>query len=285
MNADRLKGKTVIVTGGAQGIGRAMTLGLVGEGANVAIVDIAEDVANALVQQLSATHGSGRVLAIRADVCQLAECRRVVAQAVQHFGSVQGLINNAGRGMTAIRADYLDRPVRFWEVEPERWQALMDLNVRAPFFMAQALAPRLIDQRWGRIVNITTSLDTMYRAAYTPYGPSKACLEAATVSWARDLQGSGVTCNALIPGGAVNTAFFDKSAPLQRDTLIQPEAMAAPACWLMSDASAGATAQRYVARLWDRSKPDAEAAAAAGSPAAWQAMGSQSLWPGAKPVN
>jgi NAD(P)-dependent dehydrogenase (short-subunit alcohol dehydrogenase family) len=171
MNADRLKGKSVIVTGGAQGIGRAMALGLVGEGANVAIVDIAEGAARALVEQIAADHGRGRALAIRADVCQLAECQRVVVQAVHQFGSVQGLINNAGRGMTAIRADYLDRPVRFWEVEPERWQAVMDLNVRAPFFMAQALAPRLVEQGWGRIVNITTSLDTMYRAAYTPYGP------------------------------------------------------------------------------------------------------------------
>ncbi|MBV7482758.1 SDR family NAD(P)-dependent oxidoreductase [Bordetella sp. BOR01] len=281
---ERLTGRTVIVTGGAQGIGRAMALGLVSEGAKVAIVDIAEDAARSLVESIGAEHGAGRALAIRADICQPDECARVVAQAVERFGQVDGLVNNAGRGMTAIRSDYLDRPVPFWEVDADRWQALMDLNVRAPFFLAKLIAPRLVAQKWGRIINITTSLDTMYRAAYTPYGPSKAWLEAATVGWARDLEGTGVTCNALIPGGAVNTAFFDKSAPLQRDSLIQPEAMVAPACWILSDEAGGISGHRFVARLWDRNLADADAAKAAGSPAAWQMLGSQSLWPGAKPV-
>ena len=280
----RLKDRVVVVTGGAQGMGRAMTLGLLARGARVVVVDIAEAAAQELAGQAEARHGADRLLALKADVCQLDECRRVADAARARFGAVHALVNNAGRGMTAIRRDYLDRPVPFWEVEPDRWQALMDLNVRAPFFMAQTLTPGFIAQRWGRIVNITTSLDTMYRAAYTPYGPSKAWLEAATVGWARDLAGSGVTCNALIPGGAVNTAFFDRNAPLQRDTLIQPEAMVAPVCWLLSDEAADTTAQRFVARLWDEGLPAAEAAKAAGSPAAWQAMGSQSLWPGAKPV-
>lgn len=143
----------------------------------------------------------------------------------------------------------------------------------------------MLAQRRGRIINVTTSLDTMYRAAYTPYGPSKAWLEAATVGWARDLADSGVTCNVLLPGGAVNTGFFDAAAPLARETLIQPETMVAPACWLMSDESSAATGRRYVARLWDASLPDAQAAEAAGAPAAWQTLGAQSLWPGAKPVS
>lgn len=277
-----LAGKTFIVTGGAQGMGRAMSLGIAQQGASVVIVDIANDAAQSLASGIE--EAGGQALALMADVCDEGVCRTVVDRALDRFGAVHGLINNAGRGMTAIRADYLDRPVRFWEVDSGRWQALMDLNTRAPFLMARALAPHMIAQRWGRIINVTTSLDTMYRAAYTPYGPSKAWLEAATVGWSRDLEGTGVTCNALIPGGAVNTAFFDANAPLDRRALIQPEAMVPPVSWLLSDGAASTTGYRFVARLWNEALPPSEAAEKAGSPAAWQAMGSQSLWPGAKPI-
>jgi len=153
-----------------------MVLGPVAEGARMVVVDIAEAAAQALAQDIEAVHGAGRVLALIASVCEWAECQRVVHAAREHFGSVQELINNAGRRMTAIRADYLGQPVRFWEVPVDRRQAVMDLNVRAPFYMAQSLAPHLVEQRWSRIVNITTSLDTMYRASYTPDGPSKPWL-------------------------------------------------------------------------------------------------------------
>ena len=75
--------------------------------------------------------------------------------------------------------------------------------------MAKALVPRLIAQGWGRIVNITTSHGTMVtRAGRPPYGPTKAALEAATVIWAKDLAGTGVTVNALLPGGAADTRMI-----------------------------------------------------------------------------
>ncbi|OWT61732.1 SDR family NAD(P)-dependent oxidoreductase [Candidimonas nitroreducens] len=278
-----LVGKTFIITGGAQGMGRAMSMGIAREGANIIVVDIAEQACRELAQAITAA--GDKALAVPGDICDIDVCHSVVDRAIAHFGAVHGVVNNAGRGMTAIRADYLDRPVPFWEVDPALWQSLMDLNTKAPFLMARAVAPHLVAQKWGRIVNVTTSLDTMYRAAYTPYGPSKAWLEAATVGWSRDLASHGVTCNALLPGGAVNTAFFDAHAPLDRSTLIQPDAMIPPICWLLSEDGGATTGYRFVARLWDASLPPSEAAMKCGSPAAWQSMGAQSLWPGARPVS
>ena len=125
--------------------------------------------------------------------------------------------------MQSISETYMNEPVRFWEAEPARWQAMMDVNFKAPFLLARAVVPSMIDAGWGRIVNVTTSLDTMIRQNYTPYGQSKAALEAATSSWAKELVGTGVTANVLIPGGPTNTGFLPASAPFARAALVQPD--------------------------------------------------------------
>ena len=100
--------------------------------------------------------------------------------------------------------------------------------------MAKAVAPALVAQGWGRIVNIVTSHFTMVMDGFSPYGPSKAALEAATVIWAKDLAGTGVTVNALLPGGPGNTRMIPLDEVPDRSTLVQPEVMMAPITWLMS---------------------------------------------------
>ena len=148
--------------------------------------------------------------------------------------------------------------------------------------LAGLVAPHLIDQAWGRIINVTTSLDTMHRRAYTPYGPSKAALEAASSCWAKDLDGTGVTVNVLVPGGPTNTGFIPGDAPFDRATLVQPEVMVAPICWLVSKESDGVTDCRFVGRYWDTGLPASEAAEASKAPAAWPGLGLPAAWPGAK---
>lgn len=282
--ADNIAGRVALISGGATGIGRAMALGLLARGCRVAVVDLKDDALARFEQDARHASATAEVLAVQGDVTRLEDCERAVSTVVQRFGALDGLVNNAGLGMRAIKEDNLESPVRFWEVDPGRWQLVVDVNFKGSFFMARSAAPHMVAQKRGRIVNVTTSLDTMLRAAYTPYGQSKAALEAATVSWARDLDGTGVTVNVLIPGGAVNTNFFSPEAQLNRDELLQPDVMVAPLCWLMSDASAAVTAQRFVARRWDGTLPAAEAARQAGRAAAWQDMGAESAWPGGKPV-
>jgi 3-oxoacyl-[acyl-carrier protein] reductase len=276
-----LAAKVAIVTGGAGGIGSAMTLGLLAKGARVVAVDIDADALETLAAIAVKTAGPERVLPIAADISRLDDCERIVRRASEAFGSVNVLVNNAGVGMQTIRRNYMSEPVRFWEVEPDRWQRMMDINWKAPFMLSRAAAPHMLAAGWGRIVNVTTSLDTMIRGAYTPYGMAKAALEAATSSWAKDLAGTGVTVNVLVPGGPANTGFIPANAPMDRSKMVQPEVMVAPVCWLASDESDGVSDCRFVARDWDPSLPPAEAAAKSRGPAAWPNVGAPAVWAGA----
>ena len=280
MSEQDLKGRVVIITGAGGGMGSAMTLGVAARGAQVTAVDT--DAASVEAVAKAAEEKGGAVLPMVADVSRLEECRKIVEQTRTHFGGMHVLVNNAGVGMQTIRKNYMNEPVRFWEADLERWQRLMDVNWKGPFMLAGIAAPHLIAQGWGRIVNVTTSLDTMHRRAYTPYGPSKAALEAASSCWAKDLEGTGVTVNVLVPGGPTNTGFIPEAAPFDRARLVQPEVMVAPICWLVSDDSDGVTDCRFVGRYWDTSLPPSEAAEGSKAPAAWPGLGLQAAWPGAK---
>ena len=276
-----LAGKVAIITGAGGGMGRIMTHGLIRRGAKVACVDVNGEAVNTTADTGNQIGGAGSAIAIVADITRIEECERIVARAVAAFGTVNILVNNAGIGMQTIDDNYMNKPVRFWEVNPDRWQRMMDVNFKAPFLMARAAVPHMIAQKWGRIVNVTTSLDTMIRGAYTPYGQTKAALEAATATWAKDLKDSGVTVNVLVPGGPTNTGFIPASAPFDRSKLVQPSVMEAPIVWLASNESDGITDCRFVGQSWDTALPPSEAAKKVCAPAAWPNMGIQAAWPGA----
>ena len=280
--AGPLAGKVAIVTGGGGGMGSAMALGLVGDGADVLAVDVRAEALEALAARARERNGPGRLDFRAADITDAGACAGLVERAHVAFGGLHMVVNNAGIGMQTIRETYMNDPVPFWEADIDRWQRMMDVNFKAPFMIARFAAPHLVAQGWGRIVNVTTSLDTMHRKAYTPYGQSKAALEAATSTWAKDLDGTGVTCNVLVPGGPTNTGFIPANAPFDRDTLVQPSVMVAPILWLASGDSDGVTDCRFVGNDWDLALPPADAAAAARAPAAWPGAGTVAAWPGAR---
>ena len=274
-----LDGKAVIVTGAAGGLGRAMAEALAKAGADVAAVDLSEPALAAMAEEIAASRPAGRVLPLAADLSQPESCAAAVSRAADGLGHITGLVNNAGIGLSSIREDYYARNLKFWEVPDERWQAIFAVNARAPFLLAKAVVGRFLDQGWGRIVNVTTSMDTMIRRGWTPYGPSKAALEAQSACWAKDLEGSGVTVNVLVPGGPANTPMVPAASSPNRDAMVQPEVMRAPICWLMSDDSDGFTGQRLTGAGWDTSLPGREAAERSAAPAAWPGAGQQSVWP------
>jgi NAD(P)-dependent dehydrogenase (short-subunit alcohol dehydrogenase family) len=128
----------------------------------------------------------------------------------------------------------------------------------------------MLKQRWGRIVNISMNHETMRRTGFSPYGPSKAALESETIIWARDLAGTGVTVNSLLPGGASNTGMVPESiAVSERRRLLDPEIMVPPLLWLVSEEAGEVTGARFVAKLWDSSLPPAHAAEKARAMAGW----------------
>jgi NAD(P)-dependent dehydrogenase (short-subunit alcohol dehydrogenase family) len=256
-----LQGRVCIVTGAAHGLGRAMAQALLDAGARVVAMDVVE-------LGTESAKNTGRLLNIRGDVSSLADCKGVVDRTLQHFGAIHVLVNNAGIGTRAINPDYDVKALRFWELSPEGWHRIVAVNLIGAFNMAHAATPHMIAAGFGRIVNISTGPETMARYGDSPYGPSKAALESCTAIWAKELAETGVTCNALAPGGPVDTALARGSIPGRRKSaFLQADIMAPPVLWLASDRSARWTGRRFVARNWDPALPPDQAAAKAASPA------------------
>jgi NAD(P)-dependent dehydrogenase (short-subunit alcohol dehydrogenase family) len=263
MPADR---KTAIVTGAASGIGRAMTLGLLQHGVDVAAVD--RDATNLAALAATVHDTPGTMQTIPADLSQSAAFDQIVSAVLGRFGKIDVLVNNAGIGQASIKANQRRDPIRFWEITPEQWQRFLAVNATAPIMMARAVVPQMLSAGKGRIITVTTSLGTMVREGYLLYGASKAAAESAMAVLAADLKGSGVTSNVLVPGGVTNTGIVGDEAG-DRARMLQPEIMVPPLLWLISDAAASVTAQRFVAMDWDAKLPPDQAAAKAGVPIAW----------------
>ncbi len=259
-------GKICLVTGAGTGLARAMTLGLARAGAHVLACDIDEQGLAGTLDLAKAAGAPGRVVAHRVDVSDMAQCDAAVARAESEFGQLDVLVNCAGLGPVYMRRDFVANPLRFWDADPARWQRMLEVNIRGPFLLARAAAPKMLARKWGRVVNITTSFSTMIRGGNMPYGQTKASLEAATASWAGDMENTGVTCNVLIPGGAADTTMIPLEVMPDRGKLVPAGAMAAPVVFLASPASDGVNGKRFVAQYF---KPDAPLSAPGCMPVAW----------------
>lgn len=271
--------RVAVVTGGAKGMGREMALALLRNGRKVAAVDNDRASLEEL-RAIAASNGlDAALLNVEADLSEAASIDDVVRAVMAKFARVDILVNNAGVGQATIRPDNWRNRVRFWEVTPAQWRKFFAVNSDAQFLLSRAVVPGMISRNWGRIINITTSLDSMLRAGFVPYGATKAATEACTAVMAADLAGTGVTANVLVPGGPTNTAFIPSAAGFDRSSMLQPEIMAAPLLWLVSDEASATTARRFIAARWDSSLPAAQAAEQAGAPVAWGGLGSQMVRP------
>jgi NAD(P)-dependent dehydrogenase (short-subunit alcohol dehydrogenase family) len=266
-----LSGKTAIVTGAGRGLGRSMALGLARAGANVVLTAARNRrEIDQVAEEAAKSPAGGKVMQLVADVAREEDCQRVVSETVREFGAVHILVNNAGRGMRFVSEKFFDTPSKFWETDPAVWKMIVDTNVNGPFLMSRAAAPHMIKQRWGRIVNISINHETMRRAGFSPYGPSKAALESETIIWAQDLAGTSVTVNALLPGGATDTGMVPQDIPTNlRKQLLHPDIMIPPLLWLVSEAASGITGSRFAANLWDAALAPTQAAEKARMMAGW----------------
>ncbi len=263
-----LAGRVAIVTGAASGMGRVMARALADAGASVAAVDV--DAAG-LGRLAAEAVFSGRLLTVTADVSQASASQGTIQQVLARFQQLDILINCAGIGMSHASGDGGAR-VKFFEADAQGWQRILAINCIGAFLMARFAAVPMIERGWGRIINVTTSFDTMLAAGFSAYGASKAALEANCAIWAKDLEGTGVTVNVLVPGGPTDTPGFFPAGKPRPAVLLDPQIMAVPVVWLASPQSDGVSGCRFIARDWDRSLPAAEAAARVRAAAGWPAL-------------
>jgi 3-oxoacyl-[acyl-carrier protein] reductase len=244
-----------------------MAVGLSRAGFRVAITAACN---RAEIEAVARETSPGQIHPIVADVSRESACGALVEEVQTRFGPVDVLVNNAGRGMRFVSERFLVEPSRFWETDPETWRTIIETNVNGPFFMARAVVPSMIARGWGRIINISMNHQTMRRRGFSPYGPSKAALESETIIWAQELAGTGVSVNALLPGGASLTGMIPAEVPAElRTNLLSPEIMVPPLLWLVSEAADGISGQRVNASRWDPNLNPSEAAAKACEPAGW----------------
>jgi NAD(P)-dependent dehydrogenase (short-subunit alcohol dehydrogenase family) len=271
MSGGHVLSRVAIVTGGGRGLGRAMVLGLAQAGIRVVATAARERAEiNAVAEEVRQSCGESRVHPLVADVTQDSDCAAVVDATIERFGRLDILVNNAGRGMKYISSEFLTEPTRFWDVEPETWRMVVDTNVNGPFMMARYVVPLMLKSGWGRIINVSASQGTMRRRGFSPYGPSKAALESATIIWAQDLEGTGVTVNALLPGGATLTGMVPQSvSEAAKAAMLDPSIIVAPLLWLVSAEAGGMTGRRLVASKWKNDGDGRSAAEAATEQAGW----------------
>ena len=275
-----LSGKIAIVTGAASpmGLGRAMTEALVRAGARVSMMDINPEWLGRSSNFMREIGGNDSVMTQVVDVSSSDSAQEAVQRTIDEMGGLHILVNNAG---VAPRNMVGRRGVRnnFWDITSEEWDRVISINSSGPFYMARAVVPHMLAQGWGRIIGVTTSMNTMYREGGTPYGPSKAAHEALIAMASRELEGTGVTANVLVPGGMSSTNLIPDDTDYDRASMIQPEVMQSPVVWLASDESADVNGQRFIGHYWDDSLPIQERLERAGSPAAWPQLGAQSVRP------
>lgn len=271
--------KVAVVTGAASGIGNAIAHTLLNAGIRVAAVDIADQALNSFATQARETHGKDRVLPLIADVSSQEACERAARAALDAFHRVDILVNSAGVGAVYARPDGFQGVMRFWETDPVKWQRQIAINNNGPFLMARCVVTDMLQRRWGRIINISTGFATMLSSGRGGYGPAKAGLEANTLIWSKDLAQTGVTVNALLPGGTTATGLkggLDTGLPPSGQALLSTAIFEAPTLWLASTASDGVTGCRFIAKDWDTSLAPDLAATRCRTPAAWPSLAAKS---------
>ena len=212
--------------------------------------------------ELGQAHPDAELLTLPLDLADDSGFAAAIARIEEKFGWINVLIDGAGIFVSAIREDFRQRPLRFWEIDAETLKRFFRINAIAPIILASKLAPGMVARRFGRIVNVTTSLSAMIRGGVTPYGGTKASLEAHSAIMAQDLEGTGVTVNVLVPGGASDTAMIPQSYTLDRTSLVAPRVMGPPLLWLLSDQASAISGRRIMAARWNPAAPSDIPAAA-----------------------
>ena len=183
-----LAGKGALVTGASRGIGKAVALALAEKGAAVAInYRQGEAEANSVAEEIK--RSGGRCIVVQADVSRNDDVSRIRKRIKDELGTVQILINNAG----------ISRPQAFKDISEKDWDDLIDTNLKSAFLVTKAFLPEMMEQKWGRIINMSSVAAQLGGVIGPHYAASKAGLIGLTHSYAHLLAKTGITVNAITP--------------------------------------------------------------------------------------
>jgi 3-oxoacyl-[acyl-carrier protein] reductase len=236
----KLEGKVAVVTGGAQGIGRAIALGLGRAGAKIVIADLQADKAGSVAHELNKL--GTEALPMEVDVASESAVKRLAEQTFERFGRIDILVNDAGVYLKAWVVD----------IAEENWDRTMNVNLGGSFLCARAFVPAMRAQRSGRIISIASGIAHYGAKEFAPYAASKAAIIGFVKALAREVGPDGITVNAICPGVA-NTAMprthrteEELSARLRSNPLghvLEPEDFVGPVLFLAGDAASYITGQ------------------------------------------
>jgi len=194
-----LEGKNAIVSGGSQGIGAAVSLELAREGANVCLLYRKhEGEAKKLENQIREM--GRKALAVQCDTSSFADAGQVVKTVIDTFGSLQILVNNAGMNWDGVS----------WKMTEEQWDRVIEVNLKGYFNFTRHAAPVFKDQKYGKIINVTSINGLRGKFGQSNYSASKAGIIGYTKAVAKELGGFGVNVNAVAPG-LIETSMLKES--------------------------------------------------------------------------
>ncbi len=244
-----LEGKVAIVTGGARGIGRSYVEGLAQAGASVLVADVLEDEGRDTAATVAAA--GGRAVFQRVDVTDPASTEEMAERAVAEFGGIDILVNNAAMFASLRGGQFLD-------IDPDRWDRTLAVNVKGPFLCAKAVVPYMRERGGGSIIN-QTSIAAFGLAYMLDYGTSKTALIGLTKNLALEVGAYDIRVNAIAPGGVATQAAIGIMGSTDLGIIeeraqttqalkhgINPEDLVGPMLFLASDASKFMTGQTLV---------------------------------------